>query len=272
MELVSPKMDFVFRELMEDAEVRRYFISDVLDMPVEEIAQTRLGNPFLRRHLQRQKQGILDVKVFLLNGTRINIELQVRRQKFWNKRTLYYLAKMFVDVLFLGDNFDKLRRCIAINILDFNLIAGNEYHTIYRMRDERGVDFSDLLELHTIELRKVLHGDTRVDDWIRLFNAKTQEELDMIRTKNAGIERAKYVMQEMSLSESVREVVTAYRKKKLDRKLEDAYVYDQGQQQLLYELVSEGKIDMDTAVEKSGLTRQEFEEKMIDAGYHLKSV
>ena len=141
-------------------EVRRYFISDVLDMPVEEIAQTRLGNPFLRRRLQRQKQGILDVKVFLLNGTRINIELQVRRQKFWNKRTLYYLAKMFVDVLFLGDNFDKLRRCIAINILDFNLHASNEYHTIYRMRDERGVDFSDLLELHTIELRKVLHGDT----------------------------------------------------------------------------------------------------------------
>ena len=94
----------------------------------------------------------------------------------------------------------------------------------------------------------------------------------MIRTKNAGIERAKYVMQEMSLSESVREMVTAYRKKKLDRKLEDAYVYDQGQQQLLYELVSEGKIDIDTAVEKSGLTRQEFEEKMSDAGYHLKSV
>ena len=94
----------------------------------------------------------------------------------------------------------------------------------------------------------------------------------MIRTKNAGIERAKYVMQEMSLSESVREMVTAYRKKKLDRKLEDAYVYDQGQQQLLYELVSEGKIDIDTAVEKSGLKRQEFEEKMSDAGYHLKSV
>ena len=97
-------------------------------------------------------------------------------------------------------------------------------------------------------------------------------DLDMIRTKNAGIERAKYVMQEMSLSESVREMVTAYRKKKLDRKLEDAYVYDQGHQQLLYELVSEGKIDIDTAVEKSGLTRQEFEEKMIDAGYRLKSV
>ena len=35
MEIISPKMDFAFRELMEDDEVRRYFICDVLNMPVD---------------------------------------------------------------------------------------------------------------------------------------------------------------------------------------------------------------------------------------------
>ena len=50
----------------------------------------------------------------------------------------------------------------------------------------------------------------------------------MIRTKNAGVQRAKYVIQEMSLTESFREAVEYYRKKKMDRKSEDAYVYDQG--------------------------------------------
>ena len=52
----------------------------------------------------------------------------------------------------------------------------------------------------------------------------------MIRTKNAGGQRAKYVIQEMSLTESLREAAEYYRKKKMDRKSEDAYVYDQGKE------------------------------------------
>lgn len=104
------------------------------------------------------------------------------------------------------------------------------YHSVYRMRDEMGKDYSNLLELHIIELRKTLTGNSRIDDWIRLFNAKTEEDLHMIRTKNAGVQRAKYVIQEMSLTESFREAVEYYRKKKMDRKSEDAYVYDQGKE------------------------------------------
>ena len=82
MEIISPKMDFAFRELMEDDEVRRYFICDVLNMPVEQVKETRLGSSFLRRRHRKMKQGILDVKVILHDGTRINLEMQLRRQKF----------------------------------------------------------------------------------------------------------------------------------------------------------------------------------------------
>ena len=38
------------------------------------------------------------------------------------------------------------------------------------------------------------------------------------------------MIQEMSLTESFREAVEYYRKKKMDRKSEDAYVYDQGKE------------------------------------------
>ena len=230
MDIISPKMDFAFRELMEDDEVRRYFICDVLNMPVDQVCETRLGNSFLRRRHHKMKQGILDVKVFLHDGTRINLEMQLRKQKFWEKRSLYYLAKMYVDVLLIGENFDRLRRCVGISILDFDLTEDARYHSVYRMRDEMGKDYSNLLELHIIELRKTLTGNSRIDDWIRLFNAKTEEDLHMIRTKNAGVQRAKYVIQEMSLTESFREAVEYYRKKKMDRKSEDAYVYDQGKE------------------------------------------
>ena len=61
----------------------------------------RNRNAILRRRHRKMKLGILDVKVFLQNGTRINLEMQLRRQKFWEKRSLYYLAKMYADILFM---------------------------------------------------------------------------------------------------------------------------------------------------------------------------
>ena len=282
MEIISPKMDFAFRELMEDDEVRRYFICDALNMPVEQVKETRLGNPFLRRRHRKMKLGILDVKVFLQDGTRINLEMQLRRQKFWEKRSLYYLAKMYVDILFVGEHFDRLRRCIGISILDFNLTEDERYHSVYRMRDENGKDYSDLLELHIIELRKKLTGNSRLDDWIRLFNAETEEDLHMIKTKNAGVQRAKYVLQEMSLTEAMRDALESYRKKRMDRKSEDAYVYDQGKeageqigiergkQAEIFSSVQEGDYSAERGAQKMGISVHEFRNCMEEAGYRIK--
>ncbi len=210
--------------------------------------------------------------------------MQLRRQKFWEKRSLYYLAKMYADILLVGEHFERLRRCVGISILDFNLTEDGRYHSVYRMRDEMGKDYSDLLELHIIELRKKLTGNSRMDDWIRLFNAETEEDLHMIKTKNAGVQRAKYVIQEMSLTEAMRDALESYRKRKLDRKSEDAYVYDQGKeageqigmergieqgieqgkQDVLLDLVQKGKLDVETAAETCGITPKEFQEKMAE--------
>ena len=111
----------------------------------------------------------------------------------------------------------------------------------------------------------------------------------MIKTKNAGVQKAKYVIQEMSLTESLREAVEYYRKKKMDRKSEDAYVYDQGKEAgeqigrergieigrergivigreaVLLDLVLSGKLDIDTAAETCGITPEEFQEKLAKA-------
>lgn len=266
MEIVSLKMDFAFREIMEDAQVRRYFIADVLDIPVEQIMETKLGNTFLRRRFRMQKQGILDVKVYLQDDTRINIEMQLRRQKFWEKRSLYYLSKMYSDVLFVGEGYNKLRRCISIHILDFNLIAGERYHTVYRLRDEQGRDYSDLLELHTIELKKHLCGEDRVDDWVRLINSRTEEDLSMIKTKNIGIQRAKQIIQEMSLTDSIRETVTEYRKMKMDRKMEDEYVFEQGRGQGEEKMAQLTKILMEEERQeelKRAIEEPEFRESLF---------
>ncbi len=71
--------------------------------------------------------------VRLQDGTRVDIELQVREQKYWVKRNLFYLAKMYTEGLRAGEEYERLRKCIVISVLDFSLTEGEQYHCAYRL-------------------------------------------------------------------------------------------------------------------------------------------
>lgn len=55
------------------------------------------------------------------------------------------------------------------------------YHNKYLLRDDDGKVYTDILELHAIELKKNPNKEqpTPLDEWHSLFNAKTEEDLDM---------------------------------------------------------------------------------------------
>ncbi|MCM1058546.1 MAG: Rpn family recombination-promoting nuclease/putative transposase, partial [Firmicutes bacterium] len=224
MEIVSLKYDFSFKQLMLNEEVRKYFISDVLEIPLGEIRSVRLANPFLWKRYARQKQGILDVRVELNDDSRVNIELQIRMVAQWDKRSLFYLAKMFTEDLLSGERYHKLKKCICINILDFDLNESPAYHRRYKLRDENGEEFSDMFEIHVIELKKQISGDKPLDDWIRLFNAETEAELDMIKTKNPGILEAVKEVKVMSLRKDLRALYEGHMREIRDKYARDDYV------------------------------------------------
>jgi len=226
--MVSAKYDYVFKSLMANETVRKYFLSDVLNIPLESIKYARLVSPFLWKRYARQKQGILDILLILNDDTKVNIELQIIVLKYWDRRCMFYLAKMFTEDLLVGENYIKLKKCISISILDFDLDKSAKYHRVYHMRDEEGVQFSDLWEIHIVELGKKLDGSGRVDDWIRLINAETEKELSMIKTGNAGIMEAISELKQMSLSKRLRALYDARMKEIRDRNARDEYVRDEG--------------------------------------------
>ncbi|MDE5866546.1 MAG: Rpn family recombination-promoting nuclease/putative transposase, partial [Lachnospiraceae bacterium] len=146
----------------------------------------------------------------------------------WTKRALFYLAKMYTDDLKIGQDYSKLRKCISISILDFDLVDSDEYHTVYRLRDKNGKDLTDLFEVHIIELSKKLHGTESVNDWIRLFNAESEEDLKMIKSKSAGIIEAIKELRTMSLGKTLHYMYEEHLKAIRDRRAEDEYVWDLG--------------------------------------------
>ena len=228
--IISLKYDYSFKYLFLNETVRRYFIRDILGIPLEEIHSIRLANTFLWKRHRKQKQGILDVVVELNNDSKVNIELQIEVLSYWDKRSLFYLSKLFTEGLLSGQKYEKLKRCICISILGFNLDDRPEYHKVYRLRDETGHEFSDMLEIHVIELNKPLKGTDCMDEWIRLFNAETEEELEMLEasTKNLGIIEAIREVRDMGLGKTLRLLREAHLKEIRDRNAREDYVRKEG--------------------------------------------
>ncbi len=243
MGIVSPKYDFSFKQLMQNEEVLKYFISDVLGIPAAEIRSVRLAGPFLWKRYSGQKQGILDVRVELNDDRMVNIELQIKMLACWDKRSLFYLAKMFTEELLVGEQYHRLKKCICINLLDFNLDEDPEYHRIYRLRNEKGQEYSDLFEMHVIELGKKLKGTEPVDEWIRLMNVRTEEELEMISAKNPGLLEAVKEVKVMSLRKGLRALYEAHLREIRDRNARDAFVREEGKEEGMEVGKAAGKAD-----------------------------
>ncbi len=225
---IFPVYDFGAKAVFRIETVRKYFISDVLGVPAEQIRSVRLLSPYLRRRREREKQGILDVLMEMNDNGKINMEIQTKPYKYWDKRNLFYLSKIYTDDLDVGQHYEKLKRTVCISLLGFNLTEREEYHSRYLLRDDQGNIFSDILELHIIELKKKLNGKEPVDDWIRFFNAKSEEEIDMIETKNPGIQEAIRELKRISLPRLVRSYYEDALKMRRDRWAREEYVRDEG--------------------------------------------
>lgn len=105
--IMLPTNDFCFKELMQNPKVRKGFIAGILRKDPEEIQETILLPTETRRDYVDDKLSILDVRILLTEGTQMDLEMQVEYFAFWDKRILFYLAKMYTGQLQKGDGYEK---------------------------------------------------------------------------------------------------------------------------------------------------------------------
>lgn len=218
MKIVPPKYDECIKNIFRNEEILKHFISDILAIPIEQIQSLHLLNPFLKKKYLNQKLGILDVLAEINGNAKINIEIHLKTVSHWDKRQIFYLSKLYTADLNAGEDYTQLERCVSISILDFNLIESKEYHNIYFLGNKQGNVFSDIFEIHILELGKELTGTEPADDWIRLLNAESEEDLDMIKTKNTGILEAIREIKVMNLRGRLRMHYEAYMKAVRDQR------------------------------------------------------
>lgn len=107
--IMSPAIDYCFKELMQNPRVRQGFIGALLQLEPEEISESVLLPTILSGEFPNDKTGILDVRVLLSNSTQLDLEMQIAYFEYWENRILFYLSKMYTSQLQKGDDYDKLK-------------------------------------------------------------------------------------------------------------------------------------------------------------------
>ena len=206
--LMLPSVDFCFQELMEDMEVLRGFCGAILRVPPEEIEEIELLPKQLRKKHKEEKYGILDVHIRLNNGERMNIEMQSTSYDYWQESSLFYLSKMYVEQIKQGEDYDSLKKCIHVGILNFNLFRHDRYYSRFHIWEDTSREmYTDKFEIHILELPKLAqyeYPETELLRWAQFFGAKNREEMQMLAEQDKYIDKAYRRLEEMSADEQKR--------------------------------------------------------------------
>ena len=117
--LMSPMVDYCFKELLAYPTVRKGFLAAILNRDPSEIGSTELLPTILEKETEEGKYGILDVRIRMKDGSQIDLEMQVVPFAFWERRILFYLSRMYTEQIKAGENYGEMKRCIHVSILNF---------------------------------------------------------------------------------------------------------------------------------------------------------
>ena len=207
--IMHPTVDFCFKELMANPEVRKGFIAAVFGIDPEKIEETKLLPTILEPEYADEKYGILDVHVSMKSGEQLDLEMQVVTTLYWFQRTVFYLSKMVTGQMKKGDSYSKLQPCIHIGILDYCFFKDDDrfYHHIGLCDKETGEISTNLLQMHIFELPKLppeSRNETDLTHWMRFFGGKRREDFAKMAEKDKYIDEAYKELEQLSADERKR--------------------------------------------------------------------
>jgi predicted transposase/invertase (TIGR01784 family) len=221
--ILSPKSDTIFKLIFgeqKNVDILASFLQAVLDLPEEEYAELFIVNPNIERKSPKDKLSIVDVMIKTKTGKTVEVEIQKLAIPEMKERIVYYASKIIAGQIKKGDGYANIKKVVSIVITDYILIGDNkEYHNRYKLYDRKtGSEFTDILEINTLELPKLPQGKdgTELFDWLKFINSQDKEELEMLAECNPKLKRAVGVLLELSEDEKTRMLYEAEEKARLD--------------------------------------------------------
>ena len=196
-------------------------------LAAEEFGEITLPDTHRKRRHKFDKECVLDVHVRLKSGRMIAIEVQVVPIPGLLNRGQLVNAKMMVETLRKGGAYTELPQVITIYILGRKLFKGSpEYRHEYRILN---VKSKEELPNSQVYLFFELPDVPSVSDgsaewiWLRLFGARTPEELDALVEKEPAMQAVATKVLEMSGDERMRRLAFS---RELWRRDQEAFLHE----------------------------------------------
>ena len=221
--------DYAFKRLLgseENKPLLQDFLECILDLTPQQVLDLEFMDKELTKEEFSDKTGILDVKLKLTDGTVIDIEIQASWNASFVKRTLFYWAKMYTADFKAGESYDKLHRCIAINIIADRFKLNDAIHSEYLLQEKTAhTILTDVLEIHFLDLQAAKRakedGKTKgkrgqLINWLRFIGATDKKERAMIATKSPVLQMLNEKIDVLTLSPTERKLYESRMKLKSD--------------------------------------------------------
>jgi predicted transposase/invertase (TIGR01784 family) len=226
---IDPKVDYAFKHLL-GREATRPILIDVVDKVLNpaagrHIQNIELLNPFNPKETLDDKLSILDIKARDQSGRQFNVEMQMLAFPYYEKRILYYWAKLHQQQLHEGDDYLAMKPTISISFLNHVLFEKvPDHHLRFRLVEEsHHFPFSEDMEFHILELPKFNKSaaelTTGLDIWLYfLQNAEMMDTLALPAAlqQQPLVMRAVEELKMLTQSDVERERYEARRKFQLD--------------------------------------------------------
>ena len=221
--------DYAFKRFLgseENKPILQDLLECILGYSSDDITGLELMDKELTKEEFSDKTGILDVKLKLTDGTMIDIEIQASWNASFVKRTLFYWAKMYTADFKAGESYDKLHRCIAINIIADGFRLNDAIHSEYLLQEKTAhTVLTDVLEVHFLDLQaakkakeegKAAGKQGQLINWLRFIGAANKEERKMIATKSPVLQMLNEKIDVLTLSPTERKLYESRMKLKSD--------------------------------------------------------
>jgi len=226
---LNPKIDLVFKKIFgteQNKNILKSLINSVLPIN-EQIVEVTIKNPYNEADFIGDKLSVVDIKATDEKGRWYDIEIQVKEQKYYGKRAIFYLSEIYSNQLNESDNYDNLRKTIIISLLDFDYFLNDRRY--FRRCCYKDFDTGELYpeldfaDLYFVELRKFdnefKHIKTTLDRWITFLNRAAELDRDNLpdELKDPDIIQAINTIETMSLNAKEREYYESEKKVMRDR-------------------------------------------------------
>jgi predicted transposase/invertase (TIGR01784 family) len=184
-ERLNPLNDFLFMKYMGekgDEEQLTAFLNVVLSKTGRnKIVSVTILDKSMPADIIGDKSSVLDVRAQMDDGTKVNIEVQLRNVSNMDKRSLFYWSREYAEGMKKGEDYMALPNVITINILGTEFLSVDEFHASFHLWEDTHKDYllTGALEMHFIDMVKfgrlkekdIEHNE--LHRWLTFFDKNT---------------------------------------------------------------------------------------------------